>query len=110
CAHLFLQKVAVVDTKCRVEADAFPQHAADSLARAANELERPGAQRSGPPAHSSALVCHLNCCGLRPAARRSCTVTSPGPLNFIAPSSAAFRSLGSVTKKPLPPNASIILS
>src|SRR6185436_9322816 len=39
--------------------------------------------------HSSALVCHLNCCGLRPAAWCNWTFTSAGPLNFIAPSSAA---------------------
>src|SRR5262249_43529829 len=59
---------------------------------------------------TSHQLCHLNCCGLRTDSCEIITLTSAGPLNAIAWSSALLRSFGFSTNQPLPPNASIIRS
>jgi uncharacterized membrane protein (DUF2068 family) len=76
------------------------------------------ATKKGPPLAERPLaltlrtpqLCHLNCCGLRADSCEITTLTSAGPLNAVACSSALFRSFGFSTNQPLPPNASIILS
>ena len=55
-------------------------------------------------------LCQANCCALRVEPCDSTTLTRAGPSWAIALSSAPRMSFGSSTKKPLPPNASIILS
>ena len=47
---------------------------------------------------SADQLCHLNCCGLRADSCEITTLTSAGPLNAIACSSAVFRSFGFSTK------------
>ncbi len=67
--------------------------------------------RSGPCRETSAdQLCQRNCCGLRADSCEIITLTSAGPPNAIAASSALFRSFGFSTNQPLPPKASIILS
>src|SRR5881409_350507 len=59
---------------------------------------------------SADQLCQRNCCGLRADSCEIMTLTSAGPLNAVACSSADFRSFGFSTNQPLPPKASIILS
>src|SRR5438876_824709 len=62
------------------------------------------------PETSADQLCQRNCCGLRADSWEIITLTSAGPPNAIAASSALFRSFGFSTNQPLPPKASIILS
>src|SRR5438309_2009684 len=62
------------------------------------------------PEASADQLCQRNCCGLRADSWEIITLTSAGPRNAIAASSALFRSFGFSTNQPLPPKASIILS
>src|SRR5437667_7468110 len=58
------------------------------------------------PETSAHQLCQRNCCGLRAESWEIITLTSAGPPNAIAASSALFRSFGFSTNQPLPPNAS----